>query len=100
MLTHIKRLLAAAIVLAAVALPVAADARVDQNPISSGPVAVEPPYPAPAPAHATPAVASASGSSFQWGDAGIGAGSLLVLIGVGAGAAVAYRHRTGRPVTG
>jgi hypothetical protein len=91
MLTLIKRLLAAAIVIAAVAAPSAAYAQVNEIPIAGSEVPVAPPYIGGAPAAEQPAAPSSS--SFQWGDAGIGAGSLLVLIGVGAGAAVVYRRR-------
>ena len=92
MLTLIKRLLAAAIVIAAVAAPAAAFARVVETPIGGSAVPVAPPYIGGAPAAEQPAVAPSS-SSFHWGDAGIGAGGLLVLIGLGAGAAVVYRRR-------
>jgi hypothetical protein len=92
MLTLIKRLLAAAIVIAAVAAPAAAYAQVNEIPIAGSEIPVAPPYIGGAPAAEQPAAAPSS-SSFQWGDAGIGAGSLLVLIGVGAGAAVVYRRR-------
>jgi hypothetical protein len=99
MLTFMKRALAAAIVIAAMALPAAAYAQVDQNPIGASAVPVEPPYLTGPGDASAPAAGSSSGSSFQWGDAGIGAGSLLVLISVGAGAAIAFRRRAGRPVT-
>jgi hypothetical protein len=92
MLTFIKRLLAAAIVIAAVAAPAAAYAQVNERQIDGSGVPVAPPYIGGAPAAEQPATAPSS-SSFQWDDAGIGAGSLLVLIGVGAGAAVVYRRR-------
>jgi hypothetical protein len=97
MLTLIKRALAAAILIAAVAAPTAAYARANGVPLGAG-VPVAPPISAGNPATDQPAATSSSG--FQWGDAGIGAGSLLVLIGVGSGTAVAYRRRAGRPVAG
>ncbi|HEX3975589.1 MAG TPA: hypothetical protein VHW96_04955 [Solirubrobacteraceae bacterium] len=90
MLTLIKRTLAAAIVIAAVATPTAAYARTIDAPPGAR-VAVAPPQSAGTP-NTDQAVATSS-SGFQWGDAGIGAGSLLVLISVGSGAAVAYRRR-------
>ena len=96
MLTLIKRALATAIVMAAVALPTAAYAQVNENPVSSAPVPVEPPYTSATPDADQPAATSSSG--FAWGDAGIGAAGLLVLIGVGAGAAVVVRRRAHRPL--
>jgi hypothetical protein len=96
MLTFIKRALAAAIVIAAVAAPTAAYARVNETQVGGAGVPVAPPYTAGAPAADQPAATSSSG--FQWGDAGIGAASLLVLISVGSGAAVGYRRRTQRPL--
>jgi hypothetical protein len=104
MLTLIKRIVAAAIVLAAVAAPSAAFARVIDPPSPGHTLPVEfapaasgqaADRPAAASGHAAdrPAATSSS-SSFQWGDAGIGAGSLLVLIGLGGAAAAAYRRRT------
>lgn len=105
MLMLVKRALAAAIVIAAVAAPTAAYAQVNEHPIGVAEIPVAPPYLGGAPAPGQPTapsssseraqqpVAARSSSSFQWGDAGIGAGSLLVLIGVGAGGAVAYRRR-------
>jgi hypothetical protein len=110
MLTLIKRALAAAIVIAAVAAPTAAYAR-PVNPAvglhlfggTSVPVGyggtsvpVEPPYTTGDLDSGQPVATSSSG--FQWGDAGIGAGTLLVLMSVGAGAAVAYRRRAQRPL--
>lgn len=100
MLTLIKRLLAAAIVIAAVAVPTAAYAQVNERPVGVTTIPVEPPFTPGTHTPDTGAPAGASSSSFQWGDAGIGAGSLLVLVGVGVGAAVAIRRRTGRPVAG
>lgn len=95
MLTLIKRTLAAAVVIAAVAMPTAAYAHFDLNPGSPPePVGALPLRAAPAAHHAV----ATSSQSFQWGDAGVGAGGLLVLIGVGAGAAVAYRRRAHRPL--
>ena len=101
MLTLITRLLAAAIVIAAVAAPTAAYAQVNERPVGVMAIPVEPPFTA-GTLHTpeTGAPAGASSSGFQWGDAGIGAGSLLVLLGVGMGAAVAIRRRTGGPVAG
>jgi hypothetical protein len=96
MLTLIKRALAAAIVMAAMALPTAAYARVNETPISSSAVPVEPAYTSAGPDTDQPAATSSAG--FRWGDAGIGAGSLPVLIGVGAGAAVVVRRRAHRPL--
>ncbi len=98
MLTLIKRVFAAAIVIAAVAAPTAAYAQVNERPSAVVGVPVEPPYVAGSPASAAPAATSSAG--FQWGDAGIGAASLLVLIGVGTGTAVAYRRWAGRPLAG
>ena len=95
MLTLVKRTLAVAVVIAAVATPNAAFARaVMDEPTSPYPVVAPPPPAAPSAGHA----ATSASPSFQWGDAGLGAGGLLVLIGVGAGAAVAYRRRAHRPL--
>jgi hypothetical protein len=94
MLSIIKRVVSAAIVIAAVAAPMAAYARVPMDPISlPGPAVTVPAAPT-----ASHAVATSSSQSFQWGDAGVGAGGLLVLICVGAGAAVVYRRRAHRPL--
>ncbi len=94
MFTLIKRALAAAIVIAAVAAPTSAYARAIRVSIDTGgPVT----HPHSAGNPDTDQPAATSSSSFQWGDAGIGAGSLLVLISVGSGAAVAYRRRA-RPL--
>ena len=94
MLTLIKRTLAAAVVIAAVATPTAAFARFDGYRARRR----SPSEPA-APCRARRAPCSREPvQSFQWGDAGVGAGGLLVLIGVGAGAAVAYRRRAHRPL--
>jgi hypothetical protein len=93
MLTLIKRTLAAAVVIAAMAAPTAAFARaVMDEPGSPYPVAAAPPPAAPDTGHA----AASASPSFQWGDAGVRAGGLLVLIGVGAGAGAAYRRRAHR----
>ena len=88
----IKRVLAAAIVIAAVAAPTAAYARSNGHPLGATEVPVT--SPTTTTAHlAGPPAATSSSSGFRWADAGIGAGSLLVLIGVGGAAAVAYRRR-------
>jgi hypothetical protein len=94
MLMLIKRVLAAAIVIAAVAAPTAAYARSNGHPLGATEVPVTSPTTTPAHLAGPPATASSTSSSgFRWADAGIGAGSLLVLIGVGGAAAVAYRRR-------
>ena len=98
MLTLIKRALAAAIVVAAIAAPAAAYAQINQAPIGGSEIPVD--YLGPTHAAAPPANPSPAASSvgFQWGDAGIGAGSLLVLIGVGAGAGTVAHRRRARPL--
>jgi hypothetical protein len=88
----LKRVLAAAIVIAAVAAPTAVSARVIGPPVRTHEVPVTPP--SATPAHVAGPRAASSSSSFRWTDAGIGAGSLLVLIGLGGAATVAYRRRT------
>src|ERR1700744_4273821 len=92
MVTLIKRVLAAAIVIAAVAAPTAAYARVIEPSLGAEKFAVEPPISTPTHSQSTPTATPSS--SFQWADAGIGAGTLLVLIGVGGAAAAVYRRRT------
>ena len=87
----IKRVLTAAIVIAAVAAPTAAYARSNGHPLGATEVPVTSPTTTTAHLAGPPAATSSSG--FRWADAGIGAGSLLVLIGVGGAAAVAYRRR-------
>jgi hypothetical protein len=99
MLSIIKRILSAAIVIAAVAAPTAASARLDLDPISA-PAPAQPLPAQAAPTAAPHAVNGSSSQSFEWGDAGIGAGGLLVLIAVGTGAAVVYRRRGHRPLAG
>ena len=78
MLKLIKRVLGAAVIIAAVTAPTAAYARPELDPPAPpAPVGALPLHAAPAPHHA---VATAS-RSFAWGDAGVGAGGLLVLVG-------------------
>lgn len=84
-----------AIVIAAMAAPAAAYARVSQEPISLPGSAQTPPAPVTVAVHHA---AASSPENFRWGDAGVGAGSLLVLISIGVGAAVVYRRRAHRPL--
>ena len=83
MLKVIKRLLAAAVVIAAASAPSVAYARLNLNP----PVA-------PAVTHSAARPEASSTQGFRWDDAGIGAAGIVVLIGMGAGAAavIARRH--------
>ena len=92
MLTLIKRVLAAAIVIAAVAAPTAAYARSIGHPIGATEVPVT--SPTTTTAHlAGPPRRHAPPRAFAGPMPGSGPGSLLVLIGVGGAAAVAYRRR-------
>jgi hypothetical protein len=94
----IKRTLAAAIAIAAVAAPTVAFARPNLDPISAVAPAVSaatqaPPAP---PSQATPPAArpaTVASSGFQWRDAAVGAAGALVLISIGSGTAVAVRRR-------
>src|SRR5437763_8252246 len=109
--TLINRSLAAGLLIAAAAFPVAAQARYatdsggvpSASPVlTAGPPAtasVSPVGPTDAssggytfPASAVSATAQ-TGSSFHWGDAGIGAGSIVVLLGASGLGAVAMRRR-------
>jgi hypothetical protein len=88
----IKRGVAAGLMVAAAALPSAAQARI---PLDEG----GPGWSTPAPA-ITPSVPQ-SGNGFAWGDAGIGAAGAVVLLGAGAvGTGAARRRRTHRTVIG
>ncbi len=100
MLTLIKRALAAAIVIAAVAAPASAFAQVNERPIGRSELPVAPPYLAPTHAAAADQAPAPSSAGFQWADAGIGAGGVLVLIGVGAGAGAVAHRRRARPLAG
>lgn len=92
MLKHhlIRRTLAGGLVIAAGAVPAAAQARyVTGDTVSStssppAPVVISSPAPQ-------------SGASFQWGDAGVGAGAALLLSAGVAGAAMTRRRRVHRP---
>jgi hypothetical protein len=96
MLTLIKRIIAAAVVIAAVTAPTAAYARWVEEPGAPVPVSAPAPPAAPTAGH----VAASASPGFQWDDAGVGAGALLVLVSLGAGTAVVYRRRTHRPLAG
>jgi hypothetical protein len=82
---RIASVLASVLAVGALALPSAAQARPNTNPVNaSGVIAVE----------AQPS--TSEGSGFQWGDAGIGAGAAALLLGAGAAATEASRRRRGR----
>jgi hypothetical protein len=96
MLKLTKRLLPAAVVIAAAIAPPAASARFNLDP-PGAPAATQPARPA-----VTPSAARAEASStqgFRWDDAGIGAAGIVVLIGTGAGAAtlIGRRHQQQTP---
>ncbi|MCW3032186.1 MAG: hypothetical protein QOK19_1766 [Solirubrobacteraceae bacterium] len=79
---RIPSLLASALVVGAVALPSAAQARANTNPINARDVA------------AVEATTSTSeGSDFQWGDAGIGAAGAGLLLGAAVAATQTSRRR-------
>jgi hypothetical protein len=79
---RITSILASGAIVAAVALPAAAQARPNTNAIIGPPAVV---------AH-TPAPESGQ-SGFQWGDAGIGAAAAVLLVGAGAAAGLSTRRR-------
>ena len=79
---RIGSLLTGAALSAAVALPSAAQARPNTNPVtSSAVIAVE------------PQAATSGGSGFQWDDAGIGAAAAVVLVGAALAAGGSTRRR-------
>jgi len=84
--THIKRFLAAGMVIGAGAFPAAAQAN---NFAAAGPGA-PPSVAISAPAHQ---LGESTQAGFNWADAGIGAGGAIVLVGAGAASAVAMRRR-------
>jgi hypothetical protein len=90
MLKVTKRLLAAAVVVAAAGTPSAAYARFNLDP-PVAPVATHPARPAVPPS--TPRATASASQGFQWDDAGIGAAGIVVLIGTGAGAAAVIGRR-------
>jgi hypothetical protein len=92
MLKVIKRLLAAAVVIAAASAPSVAYARLNLNP-PVAPAVTHPAPPAVTPSAARPEASSTQG--FRWDDAGIGAAGMVVLIGMGAGAAAVIARRHG-----
>jgi hypothetical protein len=79
---RITSILASGAIVAAVALPAAAQARPNTNAISGTPAVVV----------QTPAPAESGQSGFQWGDAGIGAAAVL-LLGAGTAAGLSTRRR-------
>jgi hypothetical protein len=79
---RIRSLLTVAILAAAVALPSAAQARPNTNPVASSEVvAIE------------PQVAASGNSGFQWDDAAIGAGAAALLVGATVAAGGSTRRR-------
>jgi hypothetical protein len=80
---RITSILASCAIVAAVALPAAAQARPNTNAISGPPAVVA----------QTPAPAESGQSGFQWGDAGIGAAAAVLLVGAGAAAGLSTRRR-------
>jgi hypothetical protein len=96
MLKVTKRLLAGAVVIAAVSAPSAASARFNLDP-PVAPAATQPARPAVTPP--APRAEASSPQGFRWDDAGVGAAGIVVLIGTGAGAAavIARRHEHQTP---
>jgi hypothetical protein len=91
---RLRRGLALATIVAALAAPAASAAPVDpQIPGSSDYERPSPYVPTSSPA-AEPV--ATSGDGFDWGDAGIGAIAMLALAAIAGGATVAVGHRTGR----
>src|SRR5258708_5005235 len=80
---RITSILASGAIVAAVALPAAAQARPNANAISGTPAVVV----------QTPAPAESGQAGFQWGDAGIGAAAAVLLVGAGAAAGLSTRRR-------
>jgi hypothetical protein len=80
---RITSILASCAIVAAVALPAAAQARPNTNAISGPPAVVA----------QTPAPAESGQSGFQWDDAGIGAAAAVLLVGAGAAAGLSTRRR-------
>lgn len=79
---RIASLLTGAALSAAVALPSAAQARPNTDPVTS-----------PAVVTVEPQAVGTGGSGFQWDDAGIGAAAAVVLVGAAAAAAGSTRRR-------
>ena len=94
--THrLRRGIALATVVGALAAPAASAAPVDPAGVDSG-------YQRPPSAYnvqklpSAPAPVTSSSDGFDWGDAGIGATAILALAAIGAGATVAVGHRPRR----
>jgi hypothetical protein len=79
---RIGSVLASALVVGAIALPSAAQARLNTNPVNATDVvAIEAP------------ASTSQGDGFQWGDAGIGAAGAVLLLGAAVGVTGSSRRR-------
>jgi hypothetical protein len=90
---RLRRGLALATVIGAIAAPTASAARVDPGGVDVGYAS---PY-SPTSERTQPAPVVSEG--FDWGDAGIGAAAILALAAIGAGTTVAIGYRSGRSHT-
>ena len=93
---RIRRSLALATAITALAAPAAMAAPVEQP--GSYP-SVDPALLHDTSVPAPPPATSASDGGFDWGDAGVGAGAMLGLTTMAAGTVVAFRHRPRRSHT-
>jgi hypothetical protein len=88
----IRYLPTGAVVAAAIALPSAAQARVNVNPVNASPLNAS--Y------VSNESLGGDQGSGFQWEDAGIGAAGAALLLGIGTAAVGTSRRRRTRTVIG